>query len=148
MGRTQRKTNKYLELYRKTFKRKVDSILEFTPPFISKEEFLSLFEEIYPDDARSMKKHYQFYQEKNKRRRIGKPLYFPDPAQILYDIASFKIKKISESEWNAEEAKEKKKAALEESEQEQQKRKEKYRKNNISTQEVTPPYVIDLIGRY
>jgi len=148
MGRTQRKTSKYLELYRKTFKRKVNSILEFTPPFTSKEEFLSLFEEIYPDDARSMKKHYQFYQEKNKRRRTGKPLYFPTPAQLLYDIADSKIKKITESEWNSEEAEEKKKAALEESKLEQQKRKDKYRRNNISTQEVTPLYVIDLIERY
>lgn len=66
MGRTQRKTSKYLELYRKIFRRKVETILEFTPPGTSKEAFLLLFEQIYPDDTQSMKKHYQFYQEKNK----------------------------------------------------------------------------------
>lgn len=148
MGRTQRKTSKYLELYRKKFKRKVNSVLEFTPPFSSKEAFLCLFEEIYPDDVRSMTKHYLFYQEKNKRRKAGKPLYFPDPAALLYDITASSIKKISKSEWNLEEAESRKTAAIEESKLEQEKKKEKYRKNNISTQEVTPPYVIDLIGKY
>lgn len=148
MGRTQRKTSHYLELYRKKFKRKVNSVLEFTPPFTSEEGFLCLFEEIYPDDVRSMTKHYQFYQEKNKRRRKGKPLYFPNPAVLLYGIAASSIKKISKSEWNLEDAESRKKAAIEESKFEQQTRKEKYRKSNISTQEVTPPYVIDLIDRY
>jgi hypothetical protein len=108
----------------------------------------SLFEEIYPVDARSMSKHYQFYQEKNKKRRIGKPLYFPNPAELLYGIAASSIKKISKSEWSFEEAESRKKAAIEESKLEQEKKNEKYRENNISTQEVTPPYVIDLIGKY
>jgi hypothetical protein len=148
MGRTQRKTSKYLELYRKTFKRKIASILEFTPPGTSKEEFLLLFEQIYPDDTQSMKKHYQFYQEKNKRRRTGKLLYFPDPAQLLYDIAGAKIGAISESTWKPEHAKEKQNEALAESRLEQERRKEKYRRNNISTQEVTPTYVVDLIDKY
>lgn len=148
MGRTQRKTSHYLELYRKKLKRKVNAVLEFTPPFTSEEAFLCLFEEIYPDDVRSMTKHHQFYQEKNKRRKNGKPLYFPNPAELLYDIAGTSIKKISKAAWNVAEAELIKKAAIEESKLEQGKKKEKYRRNNISTQEVTPPYVIDLIGRY
>ena len=148
MGRTQRKTSKYLELYRKIFRRKVETILEFTPPGTSKEAFLLLFEQIYPDDTQSMKKHYQFYQEKNKRRRIGEPLHFPNPTQLLYDIAGAKIGVISESTWNVEHAKEKKKDALEGSRLEQERRKEKYRRNNISTQEVTPAYIVDIIDKY
>lgn len=148
MGRTQRKTSKYLELYRKSFKKKVISALKFTPPFTSKAAFYDLFKEIYPDDARSMEKHYQFYQEKNKNRRSGKPLYFPSPEQLLFDIAGSAIVNISETAWNSLEAEVNKKAALEESELERQRRKEKYRRNNISTQEVTPPYLLDLIGRY
>lgn len=148
MGRTQRKTSKYLELYRKKFKKKVNSVLKFTPPLLSKEEFLCLFEEVYPDDVRSMAKHHQFFQEKNKRRKNGKPLYFPNPAELLYAIAGTSIKKISKSAWNVDEAESIKKIAIEESKLEQEKKKEKYIRNNISTQEVIPPYVIDLIGRY
>jgi hypothetical protein len=148
MGRTQRKTSKYLELYRKTFKKKVNCVLGFTPPFTSKEGFLGLFEEIYPDDIRSIEKHYQFYQEKNKRRRTGNPLYFPSPSELLYDISGVKIRKISESTWNADEANEKRKEALKEAKLEQERRKEKYRRNNISTQEVTPQYITTLIERY
>lgn len=148
MGKTQRKTSKFLELYRKSFKKKVASVLNFTPPLTSKAAFFGLFKEVYPDDARSIEKHFQFYQEKNKNRQSGKPLYFPRPEQLLFDIAGSAIVKISETVWSSLEAEENKKAALEESELERQKRKEKYRRNNISTQEVTPPYILDLIGRY
>lgn len=148
MGKTQRKTSKFLELYRKSFKKKVASVLKFTPPLESKMFFFDLFKEVYPDDARSIEKHYQFYQEKNKNRRLGKPLYFPTPEQLLFDIAGSAIVKISEAAWNPLEAEEKKKAVLEESELDRLNRREKYRRNNISTQEVTPPYINDLIGRY
>jgi len=137
-----------LELYRKTFKKKVDCVLGFTPPFTSKEGFLCLFEEIYPGDVQSIEKHYQFYQEKNKRRTTGKPLYFPSPAELLFDISRVKISKISEITWNADEANERKNEALEEAKLEQERKKEKYRQNNISTQEVTPQYINTLIERY
>ncbi len=148
MGKTQRKTNKYLALYRNTLKRKVNNVIGFTPPATDRDGFLRLFGEVYPDDVQSMEKHYRFYQEKNKRRRVGKPLYFPSPSELLYEIARFKISSVLESTWNAEAAAEKKKSALEEAELERQKRKEKYRKNNISTQEVTPKYIISLFDRY
>ena len=148
MGKTQRKTSKFLELYRKSFKKKVISVLKFTSPFTSKAAFFDLFKEVYPDEIRSMERHYQFYQVKNKNRRLGKSLYFPNPEQLLFDIAGLAIVKISEAAWNPLEAEEKMKAALDESELDRQKRREKYRRNNISTQEVTPSYINDLIGRY
>jgi hypothetical protein len=148
MGRTQRKTSKYLELYRKSFKRKVNIVLGFTPPSISKKDFLHLFKEIYPDDVRSMEQHYQFYQEKNKRRNIGKPLYFPNPTNLLYDLAATKLLSISWYSWNPIEAKEKKEIALEAVIFERKRRAQKYRMTNISTQEITPQYVITLINRY
>jgi hypothetical protein len=148
MGRTQRKTSKYLELYRKTFKRKVLTVLSFTPPATSGDVFFKLFEEMYPDDVRSVGKHYQFYHEKNKRRRHGKPLYFPSPAELIYQLARARLGAISESTWNAEDAERNKQQALDESKRERERRKEKYRRNNISTQEVTPKYVSTLIDRY
>jgi len=148
MGKSQRKTSKYLELYRKIFKRKVSAILEFTPPFTSKEAFLKLFEEVYPDDAQSMKKHYQFYQEKNKTRRTGKPLYFPYPAQLLCDIAGSALTKIKEADWNESEAENKKILAIADSKKEQEKRNSKYLVNNISTQNVIPEYINSLIKKY
>ncbi len=148
MGRTQRKTSKYLELYRKSLKRKVASVLEFTPPGTSKEALLKIFEDIFPDETNSMRKHYQFYQEKNKRRRKGKPLYFPDPAELLYDMAGARICNLSQSAWNIDDANKKKEEALKQSKSEQEKRREKYRRNNISTQDVTPSYIIELIDKY
>lgn len=148
MGRTQRKTSKYLELYRKNLKRKVASVLEFTPPGTSKEELLNIFEDIFPDETNSMRKHYQFYQEKNKRRRKGKPLYFPGPAELLYDMACAGISSLSQSAWNVDNAYKKKEEALKQSKAEQEKRREKYRRNNISTQDVTPHYIIELIDKY
>jgi len=148
MGRTKRKTSKYLELYRKSLKRKVASILEFTPPGTSKEELLTIFEDIFPDETNGMRKHYQFYQEKNKRRRKGRPLYFPDPAELIYDITGAKIRNLSQSARNIDDANKKKEDALKQSKSEQEKRRLKYRRNNISTQEVTPSYIIELIDEY
>lgn len=148
MGRTQRKSSKYLELYRKALKKKVISILGFTPPSTSEESFLQLFEEVYPDEVRSMEKHYQFYQEKNKKRKTGKPLFFPRPVELLNDISGNRIRKISESTWNVIEAGVRKKEALREAKLEQERRKDKYRSNNISTQEVNPQYITTLIEKY
>lgn len=76
MGKVQRKTSKYLELYRKRFRNKVLTVLSFTPPGTTKNDFIKLFSEVYPDNLISMEKHFRFYQEKNKRRRKGKPLFF------------------------------------------------------------------------
>lgn len=128
MGKTQRKTNKYLELYRKSLKKKVDTVLGFTPPFTTKEDFLCLFEEVYPDDVLSMQRHFKFYQEKNKRRTKGKPLIFPPPSELLYEIAGSKVNSVSKSKWNHNEAEEKRKATLLESKKEQEKKKENIEK--------------------
>ncbi len=96
----------------------------------------------------SMEKHYQFYQEKNKRRQTGKPLYFPSAVELLYEIARPKIAKISETTWCAEDAAKKRIETLQEATREREERKEKYRKRNISTQEVLPRYLIILINKY
>ncbi|KQH85267.1 hypothetical protein AMR76_14300 [Vibrio furnissii] len=93
MGKTQRKTSKYLELYRKKFKKKVQTVISFTPPNSSKEDFIKLFSEVYPDDLLSIQKHFSFYEHKNKTRKVGENLYFPHPSDLLYNIAKPEIKK-------------------------------------------------------
>ena len=148
MGRTQRKTNKYLELYRKTLKRKVLTVIGFSQPGTSQEEFFQLFKEVYPGEVRSMERNYEFYQEKNKRRSVGKPLEFPPPSQLIFEMALFKLKQIDIASWNPHQASVIKRNAIEESLRAQQKRRENYRKNNISTQEVTPSYILTLMRKY
>ncbi|MGT2593427.1 TIR domain-containing protein [Vibrio cholerae] len=148
MGKTQRKTSKYLELYRKKFKKKVQTIISFTPPNSSKEDFIKLFSEVYPDDLLSIQKHFSFYEHKNKTRKVGKNLYFPHPSELLYNIAKPEIKKIKKDEWCIIKAESNKKSALRSELQEKNKRQYKYRKNNISTQNVTPRYIKELIQKY
>lgn len=123
MGKVQRKTSKYLELYRKRFRNKVLTVLSFTPPGTTKNDFIKLFSEVYPDDLISMEKHFRFYQEKNKRRRKGKPLFFPHPSDLLYSLAKPKITKINVSEWNSSQARIAKSTALSEAELDRKKRK-------------------------
>ena len=60
MGKTQRKTSKYLELYRKSFKKKVNTVISFAPPNTSKDKFFDLFSEVYPEDVSSMEQHRRF----------------------------------------------------------------------------------------
>lgn len=81
MGSVQRKTNKYLELYRKKFRKKVRTVLSFTPPGIKKNDFIKLFSEIYPDDIISMEKNFRFYQEKTDDEE-GESLFFFQTHQI------------------------------------------------------------------
>lgn len=148
MGRTQRKTNKYLERYRRTLRRKVRTVVEFAPPNCSQAEFLRLFTEVYPDEVRSMEKHYEFYAEKNRHRRVGKPLHFPIPGELLFGMARSKLRQIDGSSWNADRANVAQQVAVDQSLHEQEKRREKYRENNISTQDVTPNYIIALTKKY
>ncbi|MEI7072675.1 TIR domain-containing protein [Pectobacterium versatile] len=148
MGSVQRKTSKYLELYRKKFRSKVLTVLSFTPPGTTKNDFMKLFSDVYPEDVVSMEKHFIFYQEKNKSRYKGKPLYFPSPSELLYGLAKSKINKINISEWNPSQAIMAKAAALSEAMLDRRKRQIKYRENNISTQFVTPRYIEYLIGKY
>lgn len=148
MGKVQRKTSKYLELYRKRFINKVHTVLSFTPPGTTKNDFIKLFSEVYPDDIISMENHFQFYQEKNKRRRKRKPLFFPNPSDLLFSLAKSKITKINMSEWNSTQARIAKVAALSEAELDRKKKEIKYRNNNISTQFVTPNYIDQLIKKY
>ena len=148
MGNVQRKTSKYLELYRKKFKKNVLTILSFTPPGTKKNDFIKLFSEVYPDDVVSMERHFLFYKEKNIRRIKGKPLFFPSPDDLLYSLAQPKITEITVSEWNPSQARIAKEAALVESRSDSKKKKIKYRNNNISTQFVTPNYISKLIEKY
>ncbi|HFQ5227647.1 TPA: TIR domain-containing protein [Vibrio vulnificus] len=148
MGRVQRKTSKYLELYRKRLRKKVLTVLSFTPPAASLNEFIKLFSEIYPDELLSIERHYQFYQEKNKSRSRGKPLYFPSPSKLLYDLAKRNLSRSTFDKWDLLQAKIDKETALADAAIEREKRNVRYRNNNISTQEVTPRYIENLISRY
>ncbi|QDG35735.1 toll/interleukin-1 receptor domain-containing protein [Alteromonas mediterranea] len=148
MGKTQRKTSKYLELYRKSFKKKVNTVISFAPPNTSKDKFFDLFSEVYPEDVSSMEQHFKFYQEKNRNRKKGKPLFFPNPTDLLYEMAKAKLKHIKVDDWNAFDAEEEKKAALEDAKRDREKKLLSYRNKNISTQSVTPNYVIKLIKKY
>lgn len=148
MGRTQRKTSKYVELYRKKFKKKVLTVVSFTHPNSSKKDFIKLFSEVYPDDLVSIEKHFLFYQQKNKNRTKGKPLYFPHPSDLLYDLARTKLGNFKNNEWNSYKAETDKIFALAREKLDRNKRQLKYRSNNISTQTVTPRYIDDLIKRY
>lgn len=148
MGRTQRKTSKYVELYRKKLKKKVLIVVSFTPPGSSKKDFINLFSEVYPDDWVNIEKHFLFYQEKNKNRKKGKPLYFPHPSDLLYGLAKSGIRSLKVNDWDVSRAENNKVLALSEEKKDRERRKAKYRNNNISTQTVTPGYVCDLIKRY
>ncbi|MCU8018120.1 TIR domain-containing protein [Shewanella sp. SM72] len=148
MGSVQRKTNKYLELYRKKFRKKVRTVLSFTPPGIKKNDFIKLFSEIYPDDIISMEKNVRFYQEKNRRRRRGKPLFFPNPSDLLYSLAKPKLNDICEREFDLFQAQMAKEEALAEAQLDSNRKKIQYRNNNISTQFVTPKYISLLIEKY
>lgn len=148
MGRTQRKTSKYLELYRKSFKKKVNTVISFAPPNTSKDRFLDLFSEVYPEDVSSMEQHFKFYQEKNRNRKKGKPLFFPNPTDLLYEMAKAKLNHIKVDNWNPFDAEEAKKAALEDAKRERERKLLSYRNKNISTQNVTPNYLIKLIKKY
>lgn len=148
MGRVQRKTSQYLQLYRKKYKKKALTILSFTPPTASKNEFVELFYEVYPDDVFNIEKHYEFYQEKNKNRKKGKPLYFPHPSDFLYQLAKNSLNKNNREEWDFLRAEKIKEKALKESVKEKETKEIRYRSKNISTQEVTPKYIDDLIYRY
>lgn len=147
MGRTQRKTSKYLELYRKKLKNKAITVASFTPPGSSKKDFIKLFSDVYPDDLIGMEKHFSFYQEKNKNRIKGKPLYFPEPSDLLYDLVKRNLKN-NKIEWNEYKAKKHKEIALDKEKTDKYKKNLRYRKNNISTQTVTPKYIKDLIKKY
>lgn len=148
MGRTQRKTSKYLELYRKSFKKKVNTVISFAPPNTLKDRFFDLFSEVYPEDVSSMEQHFKFYQEKNRNRKKGKPLFFPNPTDLLYEMAKAKLNHIKVDSWNPSDAEEAKKAAHEDAKRERERKLLSYRKNNISTQTVTPNYIIKLIKAY
>ncbi|ELM3617453.1 toll/interleukin-1 receptor domain-containing protein [Aeromonas sobria] len=148
MGRTQRKTSKYVELYRKKLKKKALIVVSFTPPDSSKKDFIKLFSEVYPDDLVSIEKHFLFYQEKNKNRTKGNPLYFPHPSDLLYDLAKPKLRKLKINEWNSSKAEVDKMLALAGEKRDREKRQLEYRSNNISTQIVTPRYIGELIKRY
>ena len=127
---------------------KVLAVLSFTPPNASEAEFVSLFSEIYPDELLDIEKNYQFYQEKNKNRNRGKSLYFPPPAQFLHDLAKSSLGNVKSDEWDLREAERSKEQAFIKAAKEREERNIKYRKNNISTQDVTPGYLDDLISRY